>query len=79
MTTREWSFGINDPRLSGWVITVGYFISFALCLWAGIKAKNSAAKVGVKGPGGGRPKGRGLWFLFAVNLFLLGVKKQLDL
>jgi hypothetical protein len=62
MTTYLWRFGFNDPTLSGWVITVGYFVSFLLCLWAGAKAKRAAAKAAGKGaykpiPVRGAPKG----------------------
>jgi hypothetical protein len=86
MATRDWRFGINDPRLSGWVITAAYFVAFLLCLWAGIKSTKTAAMgaarkktVSTGSDAGGRPGGGGLWFLFAAILFLLGANKQLDL
>jgi hypothetical protein len=84
MTENEWIFGFNDPRLSGWVITLAYLVAFALCLRAWIKAKKSsitaaAGNIAVLEGSAYDSKGGGLWLLFAAILFLLGVNKQLDL
>ena len=32
MKSYDWKFGFNDPNLSGWIITSGYFIAFLLCV-----------------------------------------------
>ena len=61
----QWRPHIGDPTAIGWVITIAYFLTFILCLWAGIAAQ--------------KHEKRGLLIGIALLLLLLGFNKQLDL
>jgi hypothetical protein len=67
----RWEPGIGDPSPMGWIITLAYFIACGLCVWAGVKERESF-----------RVSRESLvwqfWFAAAGILLLLGFNKQLD-
>ena len=72
MASIGWHPGIGDPTPVGWIITITYFLSFFLCMWAGFTARKVMKITG-------RADSQVLWFGFAAMLLLLGINKQLDL
>lgn len=77
LAARGWEFGIGDPTVLGWTITVGY----AFACWLALSA--AAAASGWRGHEvRGARIGEGIlrfWLLVSVVLLVLGLNKQLDL
>lgn len=61
----DWTPGIGDPDLSGWLTVLSYLVCFALAL-----------RVAIRNPAG---NARGLWLGLVPLLGFLAVNKQLDL
>jgi hypothetical protein len=64
----DWSPGIGDPTILGWLAVVAYFVSAFMC-W-----RTRSAAVRKEERGSAR-----LWSIFSIGLIMLGVNKQLDL
>lgn len=62
---RDWTPGIGDPEITGWV-TVGAYL---LCLWLAVRVLRRRPAAAV----------RGLWLAIAVLTGFLALNKQLDL
>jgi hypothetical protein len=91
-TEIQWSVGIGDPTLMGWLTVVAYFAAAWLCLRAFMVEKAGPPRpywqaigalwrvVKKHWPSPPAPARRaGLWVLLALLLAALGVNKQLDL
>ena len=74
-----WEFGVGDPTVLGWTITVAY----AVGAWMTLRAAACAnAWRGRRIAGVSAPIGEGLvrfWLFACVVLVILGINKQLDL
>lgn len=68
----NWSPGLGDNSIAGWVITLAYLGSLALCLWAW-RREDARWLAGTRGL---RPR---FWLAMAAAMLLLGLNKQLDL
>jgi hypothetical protein len=92
VTEIQWSVGIGDPTLMGWLTVVAYFAAAWLCLRAFMVEKAGPPRpyrqaigalwrvVRKHWPAPPAPARRaGLWLLLALLLAALGVNKQLDL
>jgi hypothetical protein len=88
----QWSVGIGDPTLMGWLTVVAYFAAAWLCLRAFMVEKAGPPRpyrqavgallrvVRKHWPSPPAPARRaGLWLLLALLLAALGINKQLDL
>ena len=71
ISNEQWRLHIGDPTGIGWIITIFYFLTFILCLWAGVAAQKSEKSKGTY-------ESRRLLIGIAVLLLLLGFNKQLD-
>ena len=71
ITIEQWRLLKGDPTGIGWIITITYFLTFIICLWAGITAQKHKNKKEIYGNGCML-----LWI--ALLLLLLGINKQLD-
>lgn len=91
-TEIQWSVGIGDPTVMGWLTVVAYFAAAWLCLRAFMVEKAGPPRpyrqaigalwrvVRKHWPAPPAPARRaGLWLLLAFLLAALGVNKQLDL
>jgi len=91
-TEIQWSAGIGDPTVMGWLTVVAYFAAMWLCLRAFMVEKAGPPRpywqaigalwrvVRKHWPAPPAPARRaGLWLLLAMLLAGLGVNKQLDL
>lgn len=91
-TEIQWSAGIGDPTVMGWLTVVAYFAGAWLCLRAFMVEKAGPPRpyrqaimalwrvVRKHWPSPPAPARRaGLWVAFAIILGVLGVNKQLDL
>jgi hypothetical protein len=72
LSNEQWRLRIGDPTVIGWIITIAYFLTFILCLWAGISARKRETQ-------NDTPENKGLLIGIAILLLLLGINKQLDL
>jgi hypothetical protein len=74
-----WEFGVGDPTVLGWTVTVAY----AVAAWMTLRAAACAyAWRGRRMAGVSAPIGEGLvrfWLFACVVLVILGINKQLDL
>lgn len=70
----QWSLGIGDPTILGWVTVIAYLVSAVLCIWAArcCPLRNSVEAKAERNP-------RLFWWVLALILILLGINKQLDL
>ncbi len=67
----DWSPGIGDPSIVGWVTVVAYFVAAWLCWQARRGAIDSASHAS--------RRSAALWTTFTLGLLFLGINKQLDL
>jgi hypothetical protein len=67
----NWSPGIGDPSVAGWITVLAYLMAAWRCAVAAGRT--------VPYDGAAAQRERGLWRTFAVVLLLLGINKQLDL
>jgi hypothetical protein len=68
----HWRFGIGDPTLMGWTITVAYLVTAGLCWNAARVAHRDAFAPAAR-------THRFFWLLLALAIMFLGINKQLDL
>lgn len=66
----QWSPGLGDPTVMGWVTVAVYLLAAALCGLAALGATEAQNRF---------PRRRWFWWVFCASLFLLGINKQLDL
>lgn len=92
MSEIEWTPGIGDPTVIGWLTVVAYFLATWLCMRAFMVEKAGPARPYLKSiaallrvvrrhfPRPPAPARRAaLWLVLAMTLAMLGVNKQLDL
>ena len=70
----NWSAGIGDPTIIGWVTVIAYLLCAALCFWA---ASRRMPIIYLREEVDTNPKK--FWLSLGVFLVLLGINKQLDL
>jgi hypothetical protein len=70
-----WRPGIGDPYPLAWAITVTYFVSAALCIWAGRRERRATRLPHYKAAS----LAPAFWFVMAGLMFAMGCNKQLDL
>jgi len=68
----NWYQRMGDPTITGWTITIAYFLVTLLCWRAGLKEKTINVNIQ-------KPERHVLWFGLSILLLVLGINKQLDL
>jgi hypothetical protein len=69
----QWSPGIGDPNIVGWVTVVLYAVAAVLCWRAAQECKKPQPKKTI------RPLETALWWFLSIALWFLCINKQLDL
>jgi hypothetical protein len=60
----NWTPGIGDPTVGGWITVLLYFLTVISCWRTGRNSKLSDRKI---------------WYAISISFFILGINKQLDL
>ncbi len=68
----NWYQHMGDPTVTGWTITIAYFLVTFMCWRAGLKEKTININIQ-------KPERHVLWFGLSILLLVLGINKQLDL
>jgi hypothetical protein len=67
LAVSDWSFGVGDPTVMGWLVCIGYFAVAYLCWERGRRCAGMTLL-----------RSRRFWMALAILLVALGFNKQLD-